>query len=109
MTTPPSPTPTGGGAAAGGEPTPGGSPTTQRREVLHQGYHVETYRDGSTLRLDGEGGAEFRQGPNAAQLRGGDWVDPRTGQRVHGGLWASADHRLREIEVNRGLRQSIQP
>jgi len=93
----------GGGSAAGSAPST--TAGTTERKILHQGSHEETYPDGSRLRLDGQGGAEFQQGPNTARLQGHDWVDPKTGQRVDRGLWASADHRLRELEIKRGLRR----
>jgi hypothetical protein len=98
-----------GGAAAGGSPPGPESGSTTRREVLHQGANVSRYPDGSALILDGQGGAVFLDGLNQARLQGSDWVDPATGQRADRGQWAKADYRLRELERNRGLRQTMQP
>lgn len=88
---------------------------THRREVLHQGPREQTYPTGETLRLDGQGGAELVKGGRVARLQpgtapdgGDDWIDPKTGQRAAGDLWATADHRLRQLEMDLGLRDTMQ-
>lgn len=101
----------GGGGSQADQSGPKDDETTQpgppRREVLYQGYTEMPHPDGSVLRLDGNGGATFTDGPNAARLEGDSWVNARTGEPASRGMTAKADHRLRSLEVDRGLRQSM--
>ena len=76
--------------------------TQARQRALQTGAREETYRDGAKLRLDGQGGAEYEEGPNRAKLVGNDWVDPKTGQPVDRGVGAKADHRLRQLGGSAG-------
>jgi hypothetical protein len=115
------PTDTGGSTPASSGGGGGGSQADQsgpkdeespqegapRREVLYQGYTEVPHPDGSVLRLDGNGGATFTDGPNAARLEGDSWVNARTGEPASRGVSAKADHRLRSLEMDRGLRQSM--
>jgi hypothetical protein len=101
---------TGGGGQQADQSGPGqGQTQERRREVLFQGPHEASHRDGSTLRLDGQGGATFKDGPHTARLEGNRWVDSRTGEPADRGLTTKADHRLRSVEMARGLRKSMMP
>jgi len=104
-------TQTAGGGGGGSQADQSGpqEQTQVRREVLWQGPHEAGHHDGSTLRLDGQGGATFKDGPNTARLEGDKWVDARTGEPAGRGLAAKADHRLREVEMERGLRKTMMP
>ena len=101
----------GGGGSQADQSGPKDEETTQpeppRREVLYQGYTEVPHPDGSVLRLDGNGGATFTDGPDAARLEGDSWVNARTGEPASRGVAAKADHRLRSLEMDRGLRQSM--
>lgn len=101
----------GGGGSQADQSGPKDDETTQtgppRREVLYQGYTEVPHPDGSVLRLDGNGGATFTDGPNAARLEGDSWINARTGEPASRGMTAKADHRLRSLEMDRGLRQSM--
>jgi hypothetical protein len=103
--------PSGGGGSQADQSGPKDREAAQsgppRREVLWQGPHEAGHPDGSTLSLDGKGGATFTDGQNTARLDGDQWVDARTGKPAGRGITAKADHRLRSEEVKRGLRQSM--
>lgn len=103
----------GGGGSQADQSGPKDDETTQagppRREVLYQGYTEVPHPDGSVLRLDGNGGATFTEGPIALRLEGDRWVDAKPGQESHRGHFAKADHRLRSLEMDRGLRKSMTP
>jgi hypothetical protein len=120
----PAPTDTGGTAPVSSGGGGGGSQADQsgpqdeeetaqagppRREVLYQGYTEVPHPDGSVLRLDGNGGATFTDGSVALRLEGDQWVDAKSGQQSHRGHIAKADHRLRSLEMDRGLRKSMTP
>jgi hypothetical protein len=107
--TPPSvAAPTGGGGSQADQSGPQqGQTQERRREVLYQGYAEVPHPDGSVLRLDGNGGATFTDGLIALRLEGDQWVDARSGQQSHIGHKAKADHRLRSLEMDRGLRKSM--
>lgn len=104
-------TETAGGGGGGSQADQSGpkEQTQERRAVLYQGYTEVPHPDGSVLRLDGNGGATFTDGPVALRLEGDSWVDARTGQQSHRGHIAKADHRLRSLEMDRGLRKTMMP
>lgn len=58
------------------------------------------FPDGSKLRLDGEGGAEYREGDRAARLEGDRWVDPATGEPASKAFSEKAGSRVRDVEEN---------
>ena len=76
--------------------TGGGGATSQRWRSLpaQEGESA----DGSKLRLDGEGGAEYQEGDRTVRLEGDRWVDPTTGQPAAPDLADRAGNALGEIE-----------
>ena len=82
-------------AGEGAPGTGGGAATTHPRgEVLDS--------DGSKLRLDGTGGAEYLDPTGrTARLEGDGWVDPATGQPAAQDLADRATQMLQETELGR--------